>query len=71
MKPYIYIIVFFFSQTCFAQKNVQVADSFKIVTSSDSNIITVDAIKKVPSQKLPDLKLINHHGEFKKLLTIN
>jgi len=68
MKPYIYIIVFFFSQTCFAQKNVQVADSFKIVTPTDSSIITVDAIKKIPTQKLSDLRLTNHHGEFKKIL---
>lgn len=41
---------------------------FKIISATDSITITTDSIKKIPSQKLPDLRLTNHHGEFKKLL---
>ncbi len=69
MKKYLTIIILLISQFAFAQKNVQVTDSFKIVSATDSLTINLDMIKKIAAQKLPDLRLTNHHGEFKKLLT--
>ncbi|MDZ4758838.1 MAG: hypothetical protein SGJ10_11975 [Bacteroidota bacterium] len=64
MKNAIIIIILLISQASFAQKNVQLSHSFQFVTATDSVTIARAALKKIPLQKLPDLRLTNHQFVF-------
>lgn len=57
------------SSPLYAQKQVQATDSFMFVLPGDSILITGDSILKSSIQNLPDVKITNHYGELKKILT--